>query len=484
VWSVNLLIIINHSCFDCQLKLHTKVPPNTVPVRPTKLKLPVPPPAVTLRGGHNLAATQLAAANTTLASGATGSTLRAEPGVKGAAQASDSSDSATRAKEYLRAAADKKVREIIASMGDDALPYSEVRKDNKKSLAAKDMRTQEEVEFPDLGSMTSLLDGRMRIIELNVNLGQKMTWSTCFERRNMECFGCNQHLNSTAFPRRGSGGKGGLQAIWLTDQSMPPILLSPTQLSCIKIVRLEHGMLSDMAEGLVRLLSGRQVALRSVILLCSATNMAAVGTAAYIADLMSAIKHLRVHLSDHLLYGPLPCAFLNGCDDAATLRTAFEVSTWAVTAFGRSYALVHSSFRLVDQQLTTRGTGGIQAEYWYRLRLPLVDRASMSTGATITMVSGCWENLPNKVKPATVRDEKEVVVAIIEKLRTNMAIDLEPHPTVDCWPPALVKPAGGGGPLRTFLLVGSSHAGKLAAALRTSDLFIHPPSTPSPPPPQ
>jgi hypothetical protein len=228
--------------------------------------------------------------------------------VKGAAKAGESSDCATRAKEYLRAAADKKVREIIASMGEDALPYSAVRKDNKKSLVAKDMRTQEEVEFPDLGSMTSLLDGRMRIIELDVNLGQKMTWSTSFERKNMECIGCTQHLNTTAFPRRGSGGKGGLQAIWLTDQSMPPILPSTTQLSCIKIVRLEHGMLCDMAEGLVRLLSGRQVAPGSVILLCSATNMAAVGTAAYIADLMAAIKHLRVHLGDHLLNGPLPCA--------------------------------------------------------------------------------------------------------------------------------------------------------------------------------
>jgi hypothetical protein len=305
-------------------------------------------------------------------------------------------------------------------------------------------------------------------LELDVNLGQKMTWSTSFERRNMECIGCAQHLNTTAFQRRGTGGKGGLQAIWLTDQSMPPILPSTTQLSCVKIVRLEHGMLSDMAEGLVRLLSRRQVAPGSVILLCLATNMAAVRTAAYIADLMAAIKHLRVHLGNHLLYGPLPCTFLNACDGAATLRTAFKVSTWVVTAFDRSYALVHNSFRLVDQQLTTRGAGGIQAEYRYRQRLPLANRASISTGATITMVSGCWDNLPNKVKPATVRVEKEVVYAIIEELRGYMAIDLETHPTVDRWPPALVKPAGGGGPRRTFLLVGSSHAGKIAAALRTS----------------
>jgi hypothetical protein len=49
------------------------------------------------------------------------------------------SDCAMRAREFLRAAADKKLREIIASMGEDALPYCAVRKDNKKNLAAKDM---------------------------------------------------------------------------------------------------------------------------------------------------------------------------------------------------------------------------------------------------------------------------------------------------------------------------------------------------------
>jgi hypothetical protein len=90
------------------------------------------------------------------------------------------------------------------------------------------------------------------------------------------------------------------------------------------------------------------------------------------------------------------------------------------------------------------------------MRLPLADRASISTGATITMVSGCWDNLPNKVRPAAVWDEKEIVEAIIDELRTNMAIDLEPHPTVDRWPPALVKPAGGRGPRRTLIVCSKS----------------------------
>jgi hypothetical protein len=95
-----------------------------------------------------------------------------------------------------------------------------------------------------------------------------------------------------------------------------------------------------------------------------------------------------------------------------------------------------------------------------------VDRASISTGATITVVSGSWENLPHKITPATARDEKEAIEAIFDELRTNMAINLEPNPTVDHWPPALVKPADGGWPRREYLLVGSSHAGKIALALR------------------
>jgi hypothetical protein len=249
--------------------------------------------------------------------------------------------------------------EILDSLGEDGLAYKVVLSDNISNLAAIDLRTGRETPSPELGSMMAYQDGRMRCVDVEVNLGQKKNWSFSFGRRDMECLGCTNHQNVISFPKRGSGVRGSLQAIWLGDQVIPACLPSQSRLTCVKIVRLEHGSLMDLAEGLVRVLSGRQVAAGSVVLLTSLTNMATASTEGYAADLMAAVKYLRVNLGDHLIYGPLPCMMLNGCTDSSVIRTCFEVSSWAVEAFKKSYAMLRRGFRLTDQQLRDRGEGGL-----------------------------------------------------------------------------------------------------------------------------
>jgi hypothetical protein len=126
--------------------------------------------------------------------------------------------------------------------------------------------------------------------------------------------------------------------------------------------------------------------------------------------LMAAIKHLRVNLGDHLLYGPLPCLIINGCNNFATIRTAFNVSNWATMAFGHSYSLVRNSFRLVDQMLIDRGEGGLQTDF--RCRLPMTDR--VNPGASMTMSSGGLDKLPSSVKLLKLTEERIAAEAIIE----------------------------------------------------------------------
>jgi hypothetical protein len=117
-------------------------------------------------------------------------------------------------------------------------------------------------------------------------------------------------------------------------------------------------------------LSEQQVAAGSEVLLTSLTNMATAGTEGYAADLMAAIKHLRVNLGDHIIYGPLPCMMLNDCTDSMVIRTCFEISSWAMEVFKKLYVLIRSSFRLLaDQQLKDRGEGGLQSDHRCRLRL-------------------------------------------------------------------------------------------------------------------
>jgi hypothetical protein len=271
-----------------------------------------------------------------------------------------------------------------------------VKAANRAALSATDLRTKEKLPAADPGDFTSGLDGRMRLVHLNVVLGQKKSWSYSFEPRSMQCIGCRNHLNTISFPMRGSGARSGRQVIWLADQSMPALLPSPTALGCIKIVRLESGMLRDLAEGLVLLLSGRQLAAGSIVLMTSATNMSLAGTAGYTEDLVATIKYLRSHLGDHLLYGVLPNMFVNGCADPLTIRVNAEINTWAKSYFGACDTLLSNSISLAEKQIKERGGGSTQTDFRCVVRLP---SSLHSPGAASNFSTGGWDDLPANVRP-------------------------------------------------------------------------------------
>jgi hypothetical protein len=116
-----------------------------------------------------------------------------------------------------------------------------VLKHSTNELAAPDLREGSEVAAPDLGSMVSECDGRMRLADINIVLGQKKSWSASFDitTGSMDCLGCTNHHGRINFPRRGTNVRGGRQTIWLTEKSMPAILPASGTLLCVKILCLE-----------------------------------------------------------------------------------------------------------------------------------------------------------------------------------------------------------------------------------------------------
>jgi hypothetical protein len=314
------------------------------------------------------------------------------------------------------------------------------------------------------GAMVDRLDGRVRLTQLDVNLGQKQAWTYSLDVKIMECIGCKQHFNQQPFPRRGTNVRGCRQAIWVSDHSMPPILPTKTTQQCIKIIRLDCGTLQELTEGLVRVLAGRHITAGSVILMTSATHMRATGTAAYAEDLLDAIKFLRRSLGDHLVYGPLPNMLLDGCDDQPTIRSVFEISRWAELAFGNLSAHLHNSFGLVERQLRARGEDGVQHVQRCTLRLPLATPRPDGS-KTVVVVAGEDHEIPCKINGATVAEESAVVESIVMEIREKHAIDLDLKPVINRWPDVTAARLGAGN-VRNFLLIGSSHASKLASSLR------------------
>jgi hypothetical protein len=72
---------------------------------------------------------------------------------------------------------------------------------------------------------------------------------------------------------------------------------------------------------------------------------------------------------------------------------------------------------------------------------------------------------PWKIALAKASEEEVAIISMIDEIRDRLAVDLDPKPTINRWPTvAAAQP--GGSTARCHLLVGSSHAGKLGAALR------------------
>jgi hypothetical protein len=387
-------------------------------------------------------------------------TPEVQPGPTAEQQATFASIAA-QSREYVRRFKEKKIGELEEGLGEEQLAYKVINKASIASLSAQDLRHKPEKLPPaELGTFFSEADGRIKLASVKVILGQKKTWSYSFDCNSFECLGCTQHHGRLYFPRRGSGGRGGRQTIWLCDQSMPPIIPVTSSLGCIKIIRLENGSLFDLADGLVELLGGRQVAAGSVVLLSSASNMAAAGTAGYTQDLVAAIHHLRRNLGDHISYGPLPNILFNGSDDENLVRTNLEVGAWAAEAFKDCDALLSSSFKQLEMMMVGRGRGGRQSNYRCRLRLP---SSHNSQASYTTWSSGGWEDYPAKLRPPSTSEEKTLYHTIIGELRERHALDLEPEPVIERWPVAVYSREE---KKKTFLIVGSSHASRTAEALK------------------
>jgi hypothetical protein len=428
---------------------------------------PPPPPLRSERAGEqgNQAAGEADSGNATSEEGKDGQLSNDEAAKGGTATPraaatlkSDGGNILARSKEYVRREAEKKVKAIMESLGEEALAYNTIKRQRQQQKPILNLNSGNMEPAADTGSMTTILDGRFRLVERYISLGQKQSWTYSFCAKTLECIGCKNHVNAQHFPRRGSNQKGVRQVIWLTDDSMPPVLPVGGGQGCIKIVRLESGTLQELAEGLVRILSGRQVAAGSVVLLSSVANMAAAGTNGYVEDLVAAIKFLKSHLGDHITYGPLPNIMINGCSDGSVIRTSLEVAMWAMNVYRDSPALLQNSFRLLEKMLADRSVGELKPAARHVMRLP------RPGGGSIT-VSSSWEMLPQQICMTRVSKEEVAIVCMIDEIRDRLAVDLDPAPIINRWPTVAALEANSE-QYKTALVVGSSHAGKLAAALR------------------
>jgi hypothetical protein len=211
-----------------------------------------------------------------------------------------------------------------------------------------------------------------------------------------------------------------MEAFVLTDQCFPAMLPADGKRKCLKVVRLEHGMLGELAAEFANLVKGQFLVAGGVVLLFSSTNLGGAGVAGYTADLMHSIAYLKKEVGEHLVYAPLPHYFGAGCKDEQTVRAVVELSAWAADVFGLERCYLKHMFELATDILVSAGIDGVQPEVKARHRLPTLDlryRMRASSGLV---------GLPRATRPIGEKEERDFEFSLISEVQGGMAIDLDP----------------------------------------------------------
>jgi hypothetical protein len=359
-----------------------------------------------------------------------------------------------RAKAFLAKEKEAAADRIREELGDKYLAYAAILAQRKKDLSTPHLLGGQKEELPDLGSFMSNGDGRILRTQFEVNLGQRRVISYSFNPGTMEC-----KCNSSHSGRKIASGRGERktirEAIILADQSYPAALPSGSDKLCLNIIRIEHGLLHELAEVLENVLRGRYLEAGSLIMLFSATNLATAGVVGYCADLIGAIERLKRSIGEHVVFTPAPHMFGGGCSSGETVRAAIEVGAWSIHVFGKELCHMKNSFEAANDIVANSGYGGIVPDHLNRYRLPTADRRYT------TWVSGGMTELPMKVHPLSASNEAILFTSIIGEIRSGLAINLETTPSYERGVVHCSAAATAGG----TLVVGSSNAKRLHKAM-------------------
>jgi hypothetical protein len=163
-------------------------------------------------------------------------------------------------------------------------------------------------------------------------------------------------------------------------------------------------------------------------------------------------------LGKETIFQPHPPVLLGGTDNPDLVRAMFELVAWSDQYFAGIDYLEKSSLKAkqVIQQLGTGERSGLESR---RYALPATKEKSKWVSAS----EGAARAMPCAVNPLTPNMETEYVRGLIGEMREKSALDLDPAPKLD---------RSLGPQMKTkrkidILIVGSSNAQRMAAALRT-----------------
>jgi hypothetical protein len=177
-------------------------------------------------------------------------------------------------------------------------------------------------------------DGRVQLANHQHCFGTKTNISSSFELDTLVCNTCTlrgKHRVLRRETERPDTVDNSPICFVLSDQCFPPVLPPEGDGDCFKIVRIEDGGLMELTNAFIEFTKGFVIPAGSVLVLCSATQLASTGTETYAADFVEAKKKIAMIMGDGMvvLHGfPI---LLRGTASTALARGLLDIMHWLGT---------------------------------------------------------------------------------------------------------------------------------------------------------
>jgi hypothetical protein len=194
--------------------------------------------------------------------------------------------------------------------------------------------------------------------------------------------------------------------------------------------------------------------------------MAEAGIVAYVEEFLAIRSMIHEKLGKATRVLPLPPILLGGCDKPDTIRGLYELMAWSGDYFSEEDGYLEVTTALARELLNDQGSGSKQAREFRRVLLP--DKATTS-GRKAWNSGGYYSpELPTIIRAMTTSMEKRWVTSLVSEIRTKLALDLDPNPTLE---------RGMGLQSRAnrkvdFLVIGGSNAARLTRMLNDAGYTV------------
>jgi hypothetical protein len=287
------------------------------------------------------------------------------------------------------------------------------------------------------------------------------------------------------------------QIFILSDQNFPAALPVEGDGECLKILRIENGKLSELVESFLEVTKGFTVPAGSVVVLTSVSHLAGVGTVEYINQFTVARGRLLGEFQGGLEVVHGFPVLLCGMSDKPGIRALIDCTDWfasvpvntnrflndtlqhfwsVICNFGSAAGLLAASaLASGSASLSDQGSGSPAAPDQLRFLLP-----KDLGGKNKKIFLSCPDKVPMAIPPIDSDTESELLTCLITELNNKFLADLAP----------LARDNSGGADASDsddreevtnnasmhkntrLIMVGGSHAARIASALDNLGLEI------------